>query len=206
MSTDDRILDAALHVFEAAGFHAATTRRIAEEAGVNEVTLFRRYKSKQQLLHEAVQRHARMQRFPTLPAEPRDPQAELGAWALEHLEGLDRSRPLLRMTLSELEHRQEMCMPAHEGPIRVAAEVRAYLARLREQGLATQDWDLDSATWMFMGALFAEAMGRDMPGRPQPALADVARDYTSLFLRAIGVPTPPAAAPPDLPRPLPRSP
>lgn len=187
MSTDDRILDAALHVFEAVGFHAATTRRIAEEAGVNEVTLFRRYKSKQQLLHEAMQRHARMQHFPSLPEEPSDPEAELRAWAEEHLGSLVRSRTLLRMTLSELGNRQDLCMPAHEGPIRVAAEVRGYLSRLRERGLAAGDWDLDAATWMFMGALFSEAMGRDMPGRPRPELADVAREYTRLFLRAIGV-------------------
>lgn len=44
--TEQRILDAALRVFASEGFTGATTRRIAEEANVAEVTLFRKFKSK----------------------------------------------------------------------------------------------------------------------------------------------------------------
>jgi TetR/AcrR family transcriptional regulator len=54
MSTEQRILDAALKVFASEGYTGATTRRIAEEANVAEVTLFRKFHSKENLLKEVL--------------------------------------------------------------------------------------------------------------------------------------------------------
>lgn len=48
-ATRDRILDAALDLFGSKGFAAATTREIAKKAGVNEVTVFRTFGTKQGL-------------------------------------------------------------------------------------------------------------------------------------------------------------
>lgn len=60
--TRDRLLEAAMKVFARDGLHKATTRGIAEEAGVNEVTLFRHFQNKDGLLAavigQAVQSHA----------------------------------------------------------------------------------------------------------------------------------------------------
>ena len=52
--TKQQLLDAAVRVYSDAGFRGATTRRIAEEAGVNEVTLFRLFGSKAALIEAAV--------------------------------------------------------------------------------------------------------------------------------------------------------
>ncbi|MDD3247803.1 MAG: TetR/AcrR family transcriptional regulator [Methanosarcina sp.] len=54
MSTEQRILEAALRIFASEGYTGATTRRIAEEANVAEVTLFRKFKSKENLLREVL--------------------------------------------------------------------------------------------------------------------------------------------------------
>ncbi len=51
--TDEKILDAALAVLATEGYAGATTKKIAEGAGINEVTLFRKFKSKENLLKEA---------------------------------------------------------------------------------------------------------------------------------------------------------
>jgi len=48
--TEQRILDAAMKVFAEDGFEGARTRKIAELAGVNEVTLFRKFQSKENIL------------------------------------------------------------------------------------------------------------------------------------------------------------
>ncbi|HUR29742.1 MAG TPA: helix-turn-helix domain-containing protein, partial [Planctomycetota bacterium] len=53
MISRERILEAAGRVYAKHGFRGATTRLIAAEAGVNEVTLFRTFGSKGALL-EAV--------------------------------------------------------------------------------------------------------------------------------------------------------
>ncbi len=52
--TEQRILDAALRVFASEGYAGATTRRIAQEANVTEVTLFRKFQSKENLLREVL--------------------------------------------------------------------------------------------------------------------------------------------------------
>ena len=54
--TEDRILGAALDLFYQRGYQGTTTRAIADGAGVNEVTLFRRFGSKRNIFIEAVKR------------------------------------------------------------------------------------------------------------------------------------------------------
>jgi AcrR family transcriptional regulator len=52
--TDQTVFDAALGVIAEQGYERATTRAIADAAGINEATLFRRFTSKQNLLRQAV--------------------------------------------------------------------------------------------------------------------------------------------------------
>jgi AcrR family transcriptional regulator len=59
--TRARILKAATNVFAQAGLQGATTREIARVAGVNEVTLFRHFSSKEQLLGAVVQQATALQ-------------------------------------------------------------------------------------------------------------------------------------------------
>src|ERR1700736_4665150 len=54
--TRERLLDAATQTFSTDGLRGATTREIARKAGVNEVTLFRHFKSKEQLLRAVLLR------------------------------------------------------------------------------------------------------------------------------------------------------
>ena len=59
--TDATMFDAALAVLAERGYVGATTRRIAEAAGINEVTLFRRFGDKRQLILAAI--HADISRL-----------------------------------------------------------------------------------------------------------------------------------------------
>ncbi len=92
-STHDSILDAALKVFAEKGYRGATTRLIAQEADVNEVTLFRHFGSKEGLLRALARREVAAQKFAAfdiLDAYPkRDPTdilTELGTTILENVE------------------------------------------------------------------------------------------------------------------------
>ena len=76
MDVREQLLEAAVKVFAIAGFRGATTRRIAQEAGVNEVTLFRQFGSKEGLILEAVLRSVeRLQDEAVLPTVPANPAA-----------------------------------------------------------------------------------------------------------------------------------
>jgi AcrR family transcriptional regulator len=58
--TRNKILEAAIDLFADKGFYATTTMKIAQKAGVNEVTLFRHFKNKNALFQEVLNEITRL--------------------------------------------------------------------------------------------------------------------------------------------------
>ena len=56
--TEKKILLAATKLFSESGYSGVSTRKIAEQAGVNEITLFRYFKSKSNLLQSVIKHFA----------------------------------------------------------------------------------------------------------------------------------------------------
>ena len=192
MDARELLLDAALKVYGEHGTRGATTRRIAQAAGVNEVTLFRVFGSKDALLREALATSPRALQFidTKLPETPVDPEAELTEFCRHHHQVLHESRAVIRKCMGEFEEHPEMNQVAVQHPMRLFHELQAYLQRLRSMGLANGDWNARAAASMLMGVLFSDAMGRDcMPERYSYSERDGIRYYVALFLRAIGVKT-----------------
>ena len=75
----ERILEAAARVYALHGFRGATTRLIANEAGVNEVTLFRTFGSKSALIEAVLAQHKHSRPVVALPVEPVDPALSIDA-------------------------------------------------------------------------------------------------------------------------------
>ena len=183
-----RILAAAARVYAQYGFRGATTRLIAGEAGVNEVTLFRTFGSKAELLHAMLHAQVGSIAVPLLSYDVSDPQAELTRWCAATLEYLRGHGHLIRKTIGEAEERPEAACAACEGPNSAGASLVLYVEHLREQGLADPDVDVTTAVSMFMSALFGDALYRDiMPDVfPQPVESAPAK-YVHTLLRAVGL-------------------
>src|SRR6187549_3511551 len=128
MDLKTKILDAAVQVYAQFGFRGATTRLIAQAAGVNEVTLFRTFGSKESLIGEAIRHHARKTHVAFLPEQAEDPQRELAEWCRVHLEHLRQGRSLIRTCMGELEERPELAPNASDGPTYAATQLTAYLS------------------------------------------------------------------------------
>jgi AcrR family transcriptional regulator len=187
MAVREALLRAAMKVFAETGTRGATTRRIALEAGVNEVTLFRHFKSKDELMHAALQLFAGEAALHPLPVEPRDPRAELLEWARIHHRELHKVRLLIRRSMAEFEEHPQTCAPCLQISVRVAAELARYLRRLHERGLASGVFDEWAAAAMLMGAIFTDALGRNTtPERYPYSMRDGVEKYVDLLLRAIG--------------------
>jgi len=188
MTVRDQLLDAAARLYAEAGYRGATTRRIAGQAGVNEVTLFRHFGSKDALIREAIARAGHSAVTEPLPQAPRDPFRELRDWAKAHIAELRERRSLIRTCMGEIEEHPGIFSEPNSSPAVAAKALRHYLRRLREAGLAKAQFDEAAASAMLMGALLADAIGRDiMPdlyrNEPEQAL----EEYVRLFLRSIGV-------------------
>ncbi|MGA2675852.1 MAG: TetR/AcrR family transcriptional regulator [Methanobacterium sp.] len=54
---EERILDSAMKVFSINGYKGATTIKIASEANVNEITIFRKFNSKENLLKAVIKKN-----------------------------------------------------------------------------------------------------------------------------------------------------
>ncbi len=196
MENRQKILDAAARVYGEVGFRGATTRRIAIEADVNEVTLFRIFGSKASLLAEALRSCGpSSDARPELPETPVDPERELIAWATRHLGHLERNAALIRTMMGEFDERPEVGGFLCDAPRCTAAHVSAYLARLRRAGLTDAEVSPPFAAAMLIGTLFSDAMGRElMPDVYPLSPTAAARQYIRLFLRGIGY-RPPRASP-----------
>jgi AcrR family transcriptional regulator len=190
MDFKQRILEAAAKVYAEVGYRGATTRRIAAEAGCNELTLFRHFGSKATLIHEAVTCCGPELKLFPLPAEPVDPAAEVMGWAIQHFENIRTHAGMIRTTLAEIEEHPELVSPSD--PYAMAYEQLAgYVARLQASGRAEPSVDPKVAAAMLLNALLLNGILRDV--MPQvitnPPQHDVDH-FVRVFLRGIGAQVP----------------
>ena len=188
MDIRDRILDAAKRVYEQHGFRGATTRLIAIEAGVNEVTIFRTFGSKAALFEALMQNHVSQSPIPPLPDNPDHPERDLTEWVASVLTHMRDNRALIRTSFGEIEERPEAAICICEGPNCAGMLLTDYVLRLQSLGLADADGDIQTAVAMLMSSMFGDAISRDvMPNAfPQPE-SEAPQKYVRVFMRALGV-------------------
>ena len=188
MEIRDRILDAATHVYAQHGFRGATTRLIAIEAGVNEVTLFRTFGSKAALFEALMAHHVAQSPIPALPDNPVNPEQEMTDWVARVLGHMRENRSLIRTSFGEMEERPEAAVSMCEGPNCAGMILTDYVLRLQQLGIAAEDGDIQTAVSMLMSSMFGDAMARDvMPGAFPEPLEEAPAKYVRVLLRALGV-------------------
>lgn len=201
-STEDRLLQAAREVFEEEGFRGATTRRIAARAGVNEVTLFRHFASKEELIAAALERRhaAALERLAAvrLPEEPGDLEVELSGYLTAVLYGFIGAGRGVRTALAEWEH-----LPAYHrwllGPSdEVMTELERYLGRAAAGGRIRGAEVPRTAMQVLTATVFAAGMLSPMlPGHFPEGPDETVRAAVRLVLdglRTTGEPPGPAAS------------
>ncbi len=184
-----RLLEAAMRVFAESGFRGATTRKIAETAGVNEVTLFRQFKSKSALINEAAEMYARQRSEHDLPIHPVSPQEELAEWCATHLRLMRERRDVIRKCMAEVVEHPQMAECMRKGPDVVHEQLRRYATALgRKHRLKLSADEMNVACMMLQGSLFADVMGRDvMPELFPRPLREAGAQYARAFLRLLGI-------------------
>ena len=176
-----------MRVFAESGFRGATTRKIAEAAGVNEVTLFRQFKSKAALINEVAELYARRRSEEALPSGPVTPLKELTEWCNAHLTLLRNSRDMIRKCMAEVDLYPQMAGCMRRGPDVVHRQLRDYTEKLvRQQGLDLTPDEVRVACLMLQGSLFAETMGRDIMPDLYPPPRRAGEAYARMFLRMLG--------------------
>jgi AcrR family transcriptional regulator len=184
-SARSKLLAAAARVFEARGSTGATTRQIAEEAGVNEVTLFRHFGSKDALLDAAIHLHVAREQPTPLPEVPVDPESEVAVWCARELARLNRSSDILRRCFAETGERTVHVREAGGVIARSAGVLRAYTERLEAAGIVSCN-ECDAAVAMLVSTIASDALVRDdVPEVYRIPLDEAPLRYARAFLRTL---------------------
>ncbi|MCE5236886.1 TetR/AcrR family transcriptional regulator [bacterium] len=177
-SARERLLEAALTVLHERGYRGATSREIARVAQVNEVTLFRLFSTRDDLLAAALVQRAEADRE-VVPAPTGDLEADLLSLtklAVEYLRGGDH---LLIGVLPEVarmpEKQQKLVHQAFAG----LQQAHAHLfGHYQDTGELTMEMG-DSIWLAFMGPLLTAALRAEI--RQEPLHVDP-RTHVDLFL------------------------
>lgn len=182
-----QILAAALRVFARRGFHGATTRLIAEEAGVAEALLYRHFASKHDLFVAGVQltSHRLLDGLQmTLAAHTEDPAAamlQLTGFASARMAKSPELPKMVFIVLAELDDPlvRAAFLPLQE---RALSLLRDALVGWRDRGLLTPDVPISTLSWLVLGSFQVVAWMHHI-GRPQDIQPDDAALLVQRFLQ-----------------------
>ncbi len=187
MDTKQLLLDVTVRIFAESGWRGTTTRKVATAAGVNEVTLFRHFGSKEALLQAAIQHVGAADLPPRLPPHPEHLRTELLGWGLALHGHATRHAKVIRTSLAEFEEHPELAPVTCEGALQAMADMVGYLTRARELGLIDTEGSLEAATVMLMNAIFMDGITRDViPGCTSLTPDQAVDAFVDLTLRALG--------------------
>jgi AcrR family transcriptional regulator len=141
-SAREKLLEAGAVVFARDGLAGSTTREIARVAGVNEVTLFRLFQNKQNLLTAVLERL-----FAGAPGDGKvSPEKEMDLTEIvrEHVESyaasLGKNPMLMRVLIGEIQHFQEHELQVIKAIFRPRRQqLIDRLSAAQEAGLARKD-------------------------------------------------------------------
>jgi AcrR family transcriptional regulator len=194
--TRDRLLRAAIEVFSIQGYVGATTREIARIAEVSEVTLFRHFQSKEQLLR-ALAQHITALRTEALSHQEEwtyDLHRDLLHYAKLHDNMLEEYEALFRMFIGEAQrHPVEALEVLQQSFSPLRDQLISYLRNCVERGCVRSAIDLSLAADQLTGMLLAGMIRRHVSAVQRGySRQKYIEDCVDLFVRAISV-TPAAA-------------
>lgn len=188
-----QILAAAAELFAERGYKGTTTRAIAERAGVNEVTIFRRFQNKQGVLRalgESWQSSMAGYAIPALP-EPADTRATLTALAqLEVHQATAYGAVAMRLAM-DASVSPEVADMLGEGTGDNFAGLVAYLAERQAAGDLRQNLDPRVMAEAFFALTSTLVLSRQVLGRraveDDLAAGEVERQLLDLFMTGVGL-------------------
>jgi AcrR family transcriptional regulator len=156
--TRQRILRAAAQVFAEAGYARATTRTLAAAAGVNEVTLFRHFGSKQNLFAAVIERFGGPAVTTAMEAKlTGDYRQDLLTIGRQLLEVLLERNDALRLMLCEATHFPEVQEVMVQNPRQIRLMLARYLGEQIERG-QVRSLHPEAMAQAFLGMFFSYAI------------------------------------------------
>lgn len=187
-TTRDKILSAGLNLFSSKGFIATTTREIAREAGIAEVTLFRHFPSKEQLLEEVITQFSFIPALKAQLAELKDQPCEdaLVTIADTLLDTLTLRKEWVLLMQAELRRNPDKLLKAYHTFLdRIFASIAEYFCSQQDKG-TMGSFNAEIAARAFYGMIFNCFYTEEVLLRKQYRKTDrrvAVREFARLFVR-----------------------
>lgn len=159
--TAERIIDAALQLVSEKGYTAATTKAIAELAGVNEVTIFRHFGNKRGILKAIIEQFSY---FPLLQEEINknvtwDLETDLVNFSVKHFNFLMSIKDFVMIGFKEAMQFPEINEEIAHIPLHIKNELTHYFQKMHERG-KIREIDFEAAALSLIAINFGHFISR----------------------------------------------
>jgi AcrR family transcriptional regulator len=186
--TRKRILTAAVRIFSRDGFQGATTREIAREAGVNEVTIFRHFRTREELLHSTLKHTCSSLDTVVQPDENwrDDLFGNLERYVRELYAVVRGKEAIVRAFISEAPLLPETTRHSlQEFMLKRKAMFVAALQQAQEAGLVRKELDLSTAADFIRDAVHSAMLRHTAYGDNEESVAAHLKGVTDIFYQGI---------------------
>lgn len=155
--TRDKILTSSLKLFSQKGYIGATTREIAKDACVAEVTLFRYFESKEKLFEEVLNRYSFLPELELLIKEIRQMPYEeaIGVFAIRFYDALKGRKDIIRIIQTEVYRYPDKIANIYHSMIdKIITTLAGYFAELQKEGMLKM-FNVNHAARGLMGLIFS---------------------------------------------------
>lgn len=135
---DETVYRAAMQVVIERGYAGATTKQIAEAAGISEVTLFRKYGNKAELVRQAILDRAAQIDLNSAAAYSGDVAADLLRVVETYQGTAERDGRFFYAVLSDISRTAELA-EMMDTPVSMMSQVAALLVRYQQEGVLQQE-------------------------------------------------------------------
>lgn len=186
--TSDRIIEAAIELISEKGYKAATTKVIAELAGVNEVTLFRHFGNKRGLLKALVQKFSY---GPLLQKVIREQviwnlETDLYNFSMQYQEYILSIKEFVLIGFKEAGAFPEIDEEIANVPLFIKKELMDYLFEMKKRGKLV-DTNIEATVMALIALNFGHFMSRAHLGSNVTQLSTKELLKTSVFIFSRGL-------------------
>ncbi|SKC48464.1 TetR/AcrR family transcriptional regulator [Maledivibacter halophilus] len=144
LNTSEKILEAAMRLFSEKGYKAVTTKKIAKEAGVCEMTIFRHFDNKRNLFENAFDKYIFTPKLKTLFDDKLEWNLEKDLMEIStvYQDMLCKNERIILMQLKNNELIFELDSPLNKFPNEFKKLMAAYFSKMKEKGVVDKDPDV----------------------------------------------------------------
>ncbi|WP_420632391.1 TetR/AcrR family transcriptional regulator [Candidatus Leptofilum sp.] len=157
--TDSQIFETVIQLIEANGYVGTTTKQIADAAQINEVTLFRKYGNKAQLVKEAISYYADHSEVETAVQYSGDLEADLRRVVHAYWGAAELHAKVFPIIMSEMARVPELSETA-KAPLGIITKIAHLLQRYQDKGKLRPENPFQ-AVGALLGPLIVNTMVRE---------------------------------------------